>query len=275
MKAIRIFLLVLIIIGVGLLATQKIWIPKLVNKILLSEGVLLTDNSKAEKMSAGINPTVKTAPTLKSISKEEYTPYAYLVMQPITKLKHEECNQFSQLSGYWLEKNCEEKYILAKYPNAARPDEICLEITLKNGSKKKLCDIQIDGPEGMGYAFSDYIPNIGYMFDIQLWEGGYKLLINDQTGEEMRLFGTPIVSPSGGKFLSVSVDLEAGYRPTGFQIWQREGNSWVLKIEKEDRFGVIDPVWVNDNSFYFIKRSVNFDSRGEFGYSNEYAEYSW
>jgi len=37
MKAARIFLLVLIIVGIGLLLTQKIWVPKLVNKILLSE----------------------------------------------------------------------------------------------------------------------------------------------------------------------------------------------------------------------------------------------
>jgi hypothetical protein len=36
-KALRIFLLILIIIGIGALATQKIWVPKLVNRILLSE----------------------------------------------------------------------------------------------------------------------------------------------------------------------------------------------------------------------------------------------
>jgi len=36
-KALRIFLLVLIVIGIVLLFTQKIWVPKLVNRILLSE----------------------------------------------------------------------------------------------------------------------------------------------------------------------------------------------------------------------------------------------
>lgn len=39
MKAIRIFLLILIVVGIIALFTQKIWVPKLVNKILLSEGV--------------------------------------------------------------------------------------------------------------------------------------------------------------------------------------------------------------------------------------------
>ena len=37
MKIIRIFLLVLIIIGIGLLITQKIWVPKIVDRILKSE----------------------------------------------------------------------------------------------------------------------------------------------------------------------------------------------------------------------------------------------
>jgi hypothetical protein len=38
-KVVRIFLLVLIIVGLGLLATQKIWVPKLVNKIISSENI--------------------------------------------------------------------------------------------------------------------------------------------------------------------------------------------------------------------------------------------
>ncbi|MFA5841141.1 MAG: hypothetical protein WC847_02635 [Candidatus Paceibacterota bacterium] len=36
-KTLRIFLLVLIIIGIGLIATQKFWVPKLVEKMLSSE----------------------------------------------------------------------------------------------------------------------------------------------------------------------------------------------------------------------------------------------
>lgn len=46
MKTIRIILLILIIIGFGALATQRIWVPKLVNRILLSENtpvVILED----------------------------------------------------------------------------------------------------------------------------------------------------------------------------------------------------------------------------------------
>ncbi|MFA6056209.1 MAG: hypothetical protein WC769_12640 [Thermodesulfovibrionales bacterium] len=42
MKKIRVFLLVLIIIGVGLLVTQKIWVPKIVDKILKSENIIIS-----------------------------------------------------------------------------------------------------------------------------------------------------------------------------------------------------------------------------------------
>jgi hypothetical protein len=40
MKTIRIFVFVLFVISIILLATQKIWVPKLVNRILSSEGTL-------------------------------------------------------------------------------------------------------------------------------------------------------------------------------------------------------------------------------------------
>lgn len=45
MKFLRIFLLVLIIIGIGLLVTQNIWVPKLVNHILQKEGLPIINSS--------------------------------------------------------------------------------------------------------------------------------------------------------------------------------------------------------------------------------------
>jgi len=42
MKTIRIFLLVLIVIGIALLATYKAWVPKLVGVILSHEDVQQT-----------------------------------------------------------------------------------------------------------------------------------------------------------------------------------------------------------------------------------------
>jgi uncharacterized protein YxeA len=54
MKAIRIILMVLIIIGIGLLATQKVWVPRLVEYILAKEGtasVTLIESESQANMS--------------------------------------------------------------------------------------------------------------------------------------------------------------------------------------------------------------------------------
>lgn len=54
MKAIRIFLLILIIIGIGLLFTQKSWVPNFVDWILKSENdVSITLDSKISDTNAG------------------------------------------------------------------------------------------------------------------------------------------------------------------------------------------------------------------------------
>lgn len=48
-KFIRIFLLVLIVIGIILLATQKIWVPKLVDKIIEREKIEISVENKKEE----------------------------------------------------------------------------------------------------------------------------------------------------------------------------------------------------------------------------------
>jgi len=60
LKVIQIFLLVLIIVGIGLLATQKIWVPKLVEYILSTEESLVTQIPVVtQSISATTTNTVK------------------------------------------------------------------------------------------------------------------------------------------------------------------------------------------------------------------------
>ena len=54
MKFIRIFLLVLIIIGIGLLFTQKTWVPKVVNYILEHESKKPNSDSSSTKIEIDI-----------------------------------------------------------------------------------------------------------------------------------------------------------------------------------------------------------------------------
>lgn len=72
MKFIRIFLFVLIIIGIGLLCTERIWVPKLVDKIILNE-----NSSKA----------IKTVPIdTNKVTKIEYknSEYGFTFSLPLS-----------------------------------------------------------------------------------------------------------------------------------------------------------------------------------------------
>ncbi len=59
MKIIRIFLLVLIIIGVVLLCTQGYWVPKLVNKILSSDPVVISTVGNGERCGGNMTTAPK------------------------------------------------------------------------------------------------------------------------------------------------------------------------------------------------------------------------
>ena len=71
MKKFRIFLLILIIIGVILLLTQKFWVPKLVNQILIWERTLPEKIIPSKE-----EPKTVTPPTIttKKITEESTVP---------------------------------------------------------------------------------------------------------------------------------------------------------------------------------------------------------
>jgi hypothetical protein len=70
MKAIRIFLLILIIIGIGLIVTQSVWVPKVVAMILSQQGIVSpvvlpsgtsTNPTQITKVTHPVAPTNPTA----------------------------------------------------------------------------------------------------------------------------------------------------------------------------------------------------------------------
>ena len=216
-------------------------------------------------------------PVFKSISKEEYEKYANVSVAK--ELEYQSCRSENNANNFW---RCEEAYRIKKYPNIVRLNETCLEITIKDGSKKRVCDNVADDPSAIIYTFSDYISNVGYFIKIGYWEGGAGLLINEKTGEEMEIYDKPILSPSSNQFLSTSAGGEAGYRPDGFQVWQKSGDSYILKINRTNRdtndpglIGISNPVWVNEHSFYFFKSELVESPSGGYEYSKLYGAYSF
>lgn len=186
-------------------------------------------------------------PVLSSITKEQYLS----MVKPIEPLKTEDrpCqSDFHDGREYY---QCLESFYLDKYPQVKRVNAECMEITLTSGQKKKLCGNSTEGASSENYLFKGYFPNIGYLFFVAYWEGSSYLLINEKTGEGIRLWGEPIFSPSGNKFITTSVDLEAGYNPNGFQVGQKRGDTYVLIHQRNVTSGMLDPVWVDENTFYF------------------------
>ena len=45
------------------------------------------------------------------------------------------------------------------------------------------------------------------------YEGSSYVLVNKKTGQTINLFGIPIFSPDGKRFVDLSLDLDAGYHP--------------------------------------------------------------
>jgi hypothetical protein len=70
MKTIRIFLLVLIIIGIALIFTQKFWVSKLVNQILIFEG---DKNGKDISFSQTGDKTIPISITTQDIQEENFS----------------------------------------------------------------------------------------------------------------------------------------------------------------------------------------------------------
>ncbi len=80
MKAFRIFLLILIIIGLGLLVTQKVWVPKLVDQVLKSENGWKTYTDSTQRF------TIKYPSGLHSVVNARQD---YVVFCPMT---NKECS---------------------------------------------------------------------------------------------------------------------------------------------------------------------------------------
>ncbi|MEK7538336.1 MAG: hypothetical protein AAB552_00700 [Patescibacteria group bacterium] len=204
-----------------------------------------------------INFEIKTTPTFKTITKEEYLHY-YNFAKPTLEITntHRQC---------W-EKNddtlCREGYILSKNPNVIRINKNCLEITLQDKNKKRICNTKEQHPDnwsGEIYTFLGHVPSMGYLFEIAIWEGRGKLLVDETTGKELPISGEPIPSPSGNRFLTIGSDPDHGQN--GFEVWQKEGGSYAKKLDKLtlDSYDeeITNPLWVGENSFYFIKRFPN------------------
>jgi hypothetical protein len=81
------------------------------------------------------------------------------------------------------------------------------------------------------------------------------VLVNKKPGQVINLYGFPIFSPDGSRFVDVSLDLDAGYVPNLIHIYKLEDSKYALewKYMFEGMKGPSDPVWLNDSAIVFFE----------------------
>ena len=135
-----------------------------------------------------------------------------------------------------------------------------LRIPLLNG---RMAVFRDDTTAGLKFGLMRYA---GYLKSIRShvvhrypYEGGGAfLVVDDSTGESRIVFGMPVASPDGRRFVLTSMAEEAGYDPSMIEIWRMVGR----RPEKEfvydtdqSAWEASDPVWVDSVTVDFIENS--------------------
>lgn len=116
------------------------------------------------------------------------------------------------------------------------------------------------------YFFEAHLTDIGF-FHVKatLYEGIANLLVNDKTGKKTWLKAPPVVSPDKKRFVTMSMDLEAGYSPNEINIWRLEESGPELEYSENlgEEWGPSDPVWKDKETIGFKKNVLNPESPGQ------------
>lgn len=88
MVAIRIFLLILIVIGLGLLATQRLWVPPLVSAIITSERGSSTPVTPSTAVPAATSTAVTPEPISPKPAAAKGVVSGSVLLSPICPVEH-------------------------------------------------------------------------------------------------------------------------------------------------------------------------------------------
>ena len=116
------------------------------------------------------------------------------------------------------------------------------------------------------YFFESRLADIGYfLVKADLYEGRAFLLVNDKTGDKTWLKGPPVVSPDNRRFVTASMDLEAGYNPNEIKVWRLEPSGAKLEYSANfgEKWGPSDPSWKDADTVSFTKNVLDPDSPGQ------------
>lgn len=104
------------------------------------------------------------------------------------------------------------------------------------------------------YRYLGFLPELtSHLVEIGFYEGGSYGLVSAETTEQTFVQGIPVVSPGGKRFVTASVDLEAGYGPNSVQVWRifPYGPRLEWGLDGGDGWGASDPEWIGEDELEF------------------------
>lgn len=82
------------------------------------------------------------------------------------------------------------------------------------------------------------------------------LIVNRENGQQVHIWGSPVLSPEKKHLLASNYDLAAAFTPNGIQLYSVNNEGLTLKFQKEfTTWGPDSPKWIDDNTIYLIQKS--------------------
>lgn len=136
-----------------------------------------------------------------------------------------------------------------------------LVISLKGGNRKILSDAckhsgkaattKCSVEDVPFYTYVIYLPSIAHhLVHVEdSMETESIVLIDSYSGEERKIQSSPAFSPDGKSFVTASLDLFAGFKANGLEIWTLQDSNRLVKQASIDivDWGPTQPVWINQN----------------------------
>lgn len=137
-------------------------------------------------------------------------------------------------------------------------------VRLANGSAVRFADTLRGTPRGRHWTYEGTVEEIGaVLIRAAFYEGSAYLLLNGTTGDSTWLAAPPVFSPDRRRFLTASIDLEAGYAPNRIRIYRasREmvASEWTLEAEGTE-WGPSDARWLSGDTVRFVRNVQEFGS---------------
>jgi hypothetical protein len=133
-----------------------------------------------------------------------------------------------------------------------------LRIKLLSGKTASLFDDTTAGLKTSLPRYAGYLKSIhSHLIHILQYEGsGAYIVVDDSTGDSTIVFGKPVASPDGERFVLTSMaGAGAGYDASIIEVWRMVGR----KPEKEFSYDTYDSHWEASDAVWRDSTTIDFD----------------